>query len=78
MTQSPGQRPGLRFINKDVTKPMKVTLSAHKGHLDLSTLQKDSPIATTQIFRTYLRPGVEIIKVRAGRIRGNVFKPKGK
>ncbi|XP_072024027.1 peroxisomal succinyl-coenzyme A thioesterase-like [Amphiura filiformis] len=77
MTQSPGQKLGLRFVKKDVTIPMHITLSVHKGHLDISALQTDAPIAKTQIQKTYMRPGVEIIKVRSGRVRGKVFKPKG-
>ncbi|XP_072018251.1 bile acid-CoA:amino acid N-acyltransferase-like [Amphiura filiformis] len=77
MTQSPGQKLGLRFVKKDVTIPMQITLSVHKGHLDISALQSDAPIAKTQIQKTYMRPGVEIIKVRSGKVRGKVFKPKG-
>ncbi|XP_072019187.1 bile acid-CoA:amino acid N-acyltransferase-like [Amphiura filiformis] len=77
MTPSPGQKFGLRFVKKDVTTPMQITLSVHKGHLDISALQTDAPIAKTQIQKTYMRPGVEIIKVRSGRVRGKVFKPKG-
>ncbi|XP_072021802.1 acyl-coenzyme A thioesterase 1-like [Amphiura filiformis] len=77
MTPSPGQKFGLRFVKKDVTTPMQITLSVHKGHLDISALQTDAPIVKTQIQKTYMRPGVEIIKVRSGRVRGKVFKPKG-
>ncbi|XP_072018261.1 bile acid-CoA:amino acid N-acyltransferase-like [Amphiura filiformis] len=77
MISSPGQKPGLRYAKKDVTIPMQITLSVHKGHLDISALQTDAPIAKTQIQKTYMRPGVEIIKVRSGRVRGKVFKPKG-
>ncbi|XP_072024028.1 peroxisomal succinyl-coenzyme A thioesterase-like [Amphiura filiformis] len=77
MTQSPGQKLGLRYAKKDVTIPMQITLSVHKGHLDISALQTDAPVAKTQIQKTYMRPGVEIIKVRSGKVRGKVFKPKG-
>ncbi|XP_072044067.1 peroxisomal succinyl-coenzyme A thioesterase-like isoform X2 [Amphiura filiformis] len=77
MTQSPGQKRGLRFMKKDVNKPMQITLSVHKGHLDISALQTDAPIAKTQIQRSYMSSDVEIIKVRSGKVRGKVFKPKG-
>ena len=77
MIQSPGQKPGLRFFKRDVTTPMIVTLSAHKGHLDMMSLQTDLPITKMQVYRTYMGQDVEIVKVHSGRVRGRVFKPKG-
>ena len=78
MVQSPGQKMGLRFAKRDVTTPMNITLSLHIGHLDIAALQTDVPLAKTCIDRTYMGPDVEIIKVHSGRVRGRVFKPKGK
>lgn len=77
MQSSPGQKQGVRYMKVDVTTPVTVMLSLHKGHLDALTLQHDQPIASYTLDRWYLSKDVERIPVRHGRIRGVLFKPKG-
>ncbi|XP_038073474.1 acyl-coenzyme A amino acid N-acyltransferase 1-like [Patiria miniata] len=77
MVPSPGQRFGIRFIVKDVTEPMVVHLSLHRGHLDTKKLQTAEPEATTTAERRYMGQNVERITVHSGRLRGTLFKPKG-
>ncbi|XP_022094610.1 acyl-coenzyme A amino acid N-acyltransferase 1-like isoform X2 [Acanthaster planci] len=77
MRPSPGQRFGVRYIVKDVTKPMIVHLSLHRGHLNTEALQTAEVEATATVKRWYMGQDVERITVRCGRLRGSVFKPKG-
>ena len=77
MRPSLGQRQGIRYSKKDITKPLVCTLSLHHKHLDRSTLQHDVPITRTDIHRWYLAANVERIVIRQGNIRGSLLKPKG-
>ena len=69
---------GTRYMKQDVTKPLVVNLSIHDGHLDGDQVrQDDTPMTGAAVERWYMSDNVEAIKVKDGRVRGTVMKPKG-
>eukprot|EP00795_Rhopilema_esculentum_P012915 gene12915-3670_t len=82
----PGQRKGVRFLARDVTKPMEFRVFLFDRHV-MSQGNVDNPkqaveklpepLAKTKILRTYLADHVERKEISVGRIRGTLFVPKG-
>ena len=84
MTQTPGQRKGLRLMKRDVTKPYIVELNCFDGHLKpgkgfVNSLAQHTlqPIASAALEKWYIGEGVQRIPVREGGIRGTLFIPPG-
>lgn len=85
MTQTPGQRKGLRLMKKDVTKPYTIQLNCFDGHLTcpedgfVNGLGKNSlqPMTSISMEKWYIGDGVQRIPVREGRVRGTLFIPPG-
>ena len=86
MLQVPGQRKGIRFITRDVTRPMEFKVSLFDGHVmsdgkasspKEATAKLPMPLANATILRTYLSENVERREISVGRMRGTLFVPKG-
>lgn len=80
MSQSPGQRSGLRLAKKDVTTPLTVNLSVYDGHLSVDELHGTHtlcPLANQTVYRWYLGRNVIRSEVHHGNIRGTLFTPPG-
>eukprot|EP00794_Sanderia_malayensis_P017002 gene17002-18715_t len=73
---APGQRRGLRYIPKNIDKPMKFKVELFDGHID-SYPEEKTLLASTTVLRTYLAPWVEKKEINVGRLRGSLFFPKG-
>eukprot|EP00794_Sanderia_malayensis_P017001 gene17001-18714_t len=72
---APGQRRGLRYIPKNIDKPMKFEVELFDGHIE--SCSEKTLLASTTVLRTYLAPWVEKKEINVGRLRGNLFLPKG-
>ena len=79
MTACPNHKYGTRYMKNDVSKPLVVTITVHKGHLDSNACRQDQDyIASKTVERWYMSKNVEKSKVHHGRVRGSLLKPKGK
>eukprot|EP00794_Sanderia_malayensis_P017004 gene17004-18717_t len=72
---APGQRRGLRYIPKNIDKPMKFKLELFDGHIE--SCPEKTLLASTTVLRTYSAPWVEKKEINVGRLRGSLFLPKG-
>ncbi|XP_063072727.1 acyl-coenzyme A amino acid N-acyltransferase 1-like [Engraulis encrasicolus] len=79
---APGGREGLRLRKKDVETPYSVHLSLMGGHV----IQSDSRgggadegqvLATAQVDRYYMAPGVRRVEIRQNGVVGTMFLPPG-
>lgn len=83
MVSVPGQPPGQRLIQTDVTKPQIVTFRVYNGHHDLESIYRNTigspePLVTSSINRWYMGKGVSRIHVKHGKVRGALFIPPGR
>ncbi|XP_028972877.2 peroxisomal succinyl-coenzyme A thioesterase-like isoform X3 [Esox lucius] len=76
MQPVPGSRPGLRLRKMNVLTPMVVHISVYSGHVT-EGFSKQSPLATVDIERWYLAPGVRRIDIRENGVKGTLFIPPG-
>ena len=87
MLPVPGQRRGIRWTTRDVTRPMRFFVALFEGHV-MSNSKASNPneaiaalpmsLANATILRTYLSDDVERREVSVGNIRGTLFLPKGR
>ncbi len=78
MTACPNHRYGTRYMKNDVTKPLVIHITVHKGHMDGSDCRQDTnPMASTTVERWYMSDNIDRYKVHEGNVRGTLFKPKG-
>ena len=79
MTACPNHKYGTRYMKNDLSKPLVITITVHKGHLDSSACRQDKDyIASKTVERWYMSKTVERVEVHHGRVRGSLLKPKGK
>ena len=80
MKPEPSSRQNTRFLKKDVTSPIVVTLSVIEGHHSWETLfdPPPKPLATLDVYRWYKDRNVRRERVSKGNIRGVLFIPPGK
>ncbi|XP_028972931.2 bile acid-CoA:amino acid N-acyltransferase-like isoform X2 [Esox lucius] len=76
MQPVPGSRTGLRLRKMNVLTPMVVHISVYSGHVT-EGFSKQSPLATVDIERWYLAPGVRRIDIRENGVKGTLFIPPG-
>ncbi|XP_019898471.1 acyl-coenzyme A thioesterase 1-like isoform X1 [Esox lucius] len=76
MHPAPGSRTGLRLRKMNVLTPMVVHISVYSGHVT-EGFSKQSPLATVDIERWYLAPGVRRIDIRDEEVKGTLFIPPG-
>ncbi|KAB7499005.1 Acyl-coenzyme A thioesterase 1 [Armadillidium nasatum] len=70
----------LRYINRDVSVPMKIRLTVLKGHLnEMDAYKADNDLTLDSAIheRIFLTENTKRIPVREGRIRGTLFIPEG-
>ncbi|XP_074660934.1 acyl-coenzyme A amino acid N-acyltransferase 1-like [Tubulanus polymorphus] len=81
MEPLPGQRPGIRFMKKDVTTPLDIKLKMFSDHVTFEDILNEKPslipLGNTDIKRWYKSADVERTVIRTGRIRGTFFRPVG-
>ena len=80
----PGQKKGLRFMKKDVRRPVLVQILVLRGHvpppppvgtsLESNTTQ---PLAECTLHRYYQAPDVLSFDIRFGAVRGRLYLPPG-
>ncbi|XP_062614556.1 bile acid-CoA:amino acid N-acyltransferase-like, partial [Saccostrea cucullata] len=77
MKPEPSSRQNIRFLKKDVTSPIVVTLSVIEGHHSWETLfdPPPKPLATLDVYRWYKDRNVRRERVSNGNIRGALFIP---
>ncbi|ELU00797.1 hypothetical protein CAPTEDRAFT_169392 [Capitella teleta] len=66
---APNQRPGIRLMKKNVTTPLRMSISVLGDD--------DSVLASESCERWFLASGVQRVNVRNGRLRGTMFIPQG-
>ena len=67
---------GIQMSNASET--LNYTFSVFNGHLDQDDLDRQSPISSVSIQRTFLAENVKRYSVEEGNIRGTLFVPPGK
>ncbi|XP_047203450.1 peroxisomal succinyl-coenzyme A thioesterase-like isoform X4 [Girardinichthys multiradiatus] len=72
----PGSKPGLRMRKKNVQAPMVVTISVYKGHLT-EDFGDRVPLASVEVERWYMAPGVRRIPVTEDGLTATLFLPSG-
>ncbi|XP_062610810.1 acyl-coenzyme A amino acid N-acyltransferase 1-like isoform X1 [Saccostrea cucullata] len=79
MKPEPSSRQNIRFLKKDVTSPIIVTLSVIEGHHSWESLfdPPPKPLATLDVYRWYKDRNVRRERVSKGNIRGVLFIPPG-
>ena len=80
MTQSPGQREGLRLIKKDTDTPLTTNIAVYDGHHTGDSIHSTSaaPLFVGSVERWYKARGVKKQVVRDGKLRGVLYIPAGK
>ncbi len=80
LKQLPNQRIGLRLTPRDVRQPMKMDFCLRKGHVSQFSDQSEAqnPEWEATIERYFIHPATERIPIRRGRIRGVMYRPKGR
>ena len=85
MLPVPGQRKGIRWVTRDVTKPMHFFVAVFDGHVMSNEKAANPseavaalplPLANATILRTYLSDDVERREINVRNIRGTLFLPK--
>ncbi|XP_074660933.1 acyl-coenzyme A amino acid N-acyltransferase 1-like [Tubulanus polymorphus] len=81
MEPLPGQRPGIRFMKKDVTTPLDINFKMFSDHVAYEDIFNEKPslipLGNADIKRWYKSANVERTVIRTGRIRGTFFRPVG-
>ncbi|XP_043981596.1 peroxisomal succinyl-coenzyme A thioesterase-like isoform X2 [Gambusia affinis] len=72
----PGSKPGLRMRKKNVQAPMVVTISVYSGHLT-ECFGDQVPLASVEVERWYMAPGVQRIPVTEDGLTATLFLPSG-
>ncbi|XP_043943238.1 peroxisomal succinyl-coenzyme A thioesterase-like [Protopterus annectens] len=67
---------GMRLMKKDVTTPYVVHISVYDGHIS-GKFSENAALATIQVERWTLAPGVKRVEVRENGIVGTLFIPPG-
>ena len=85
MLPVPGQRKGIRWVTRDVTKPMHFFVAVFDGHVMSNEKAANPseavaalplPLANATILRTYLSDDIERREISVRNIRGTLFLPK--
>ncbi|XP_074660474.1 bile acid-CoA:amino acid N-acyltransferase-like [Tubulanus polymorphus] len=81
MEPLPGQRPGIRFMKKDVATPLDINFKMFSDHVAYEDIFNEKPslipLGNADIKRWYKSADVERTVIRTGRIRGTFFRPVG-
>ncbi|KAM4733524.1 peroxisomal succinyl-coenzyme A thioesterase-like isoform 2-T3 [Anableps anableps] len=72
----PGSKPGLRMRKKSVQAPMMVTITVYRGHLT-EGFEDQVPLASVEVERWYMAPGVRRILVTEDGLTATLFLPSG-
>ena len=76
MKPASGQRKGLRFSKRDVTKPFEVVFKCFDNHISPNE-KSEPPLSSATFEQWYMADGVERIVVNDQRFHGSLFIPPG-